>query len=121
MKIAISSKDGKFNSQFSSRFGRCEFFIFVDTETKSWEVKPNPAAYSKGGAGTQVVRFLSDQNTEAVISGRYGPNAFSALEAAGIQAYQVRNGTPEELLEKFLAGNMNQIFAPSGRERHKKG
>lgn len=118
MKLAISSSDGKFDTQFSSRFGRCDSFIFVDTKTKNWEAKSNPAAAARGGAGAQVVQFLSDNGIEATISGRYGPTAFSALNTAGIQAFVADSGTPRELLEKFLANELEQVNAATGPELH---
>ena len=118
MKLAITSNDGKFDTQFSSRFGRCDTFIFIDTESRDWESRPNPAAATRGGAGAQVVQFLSNNGIEAAISGRYGPTAISALEAAGIQAFVVTSGTPEELLEKFLADELVQVNAATGPELH---
>ncbi|MCJ7625627.1 MAG: NifB/NifX family molybdenum-iron cluster-binding protein [Anaerolineaceae bacterium] len=121
MKIAISSHDGKFNTQFSSRFGRCNYFVIVDSETRSWDVLSNPAASAGGGAGSQVVQFLSDNRVEVIISGRFGPNAFFALQAAGVQAYKASRGTPEELLEKFIAGNLELAAGVSNRGRHQRG
>ncbi len=118
MKLAISSSDGKFDTQFSSRFGRCDYFIFIDTETRAWEAKPNPAAAARGGAGPQAVQFLSSNGVEATITGRYGPNAFSAIGAAGIQAFEADSGTPEELLDKFLAGELKQVNASTGPSLH---
>ena len=118
MKLAISSLDGKFDTQFSSRFGRCESFIFIDTETGDWESTPNPAAVARGGAGAQAVQFLSNSAIEATISGRYGPTAFSALDAAGIQSFVANSGTPEELLDKFLANELVQVNAATGKELH---
>ncbi len=118
MKLAISSSDGKFDTQFSSRFGRCDYFIFIDTETREWEAIANPAASARGGAGPQAVQFLSENGAEATITGRYGPNAFSAMEAAGIQAFEADAGTPEELLDKFLAGELKQVNAATGPELH---
>ncbi|MEN8242822.1 MAG: NifB/NifX family molybdenum-iron cluster-binding protein [Chloroflexota bacterium] len=118
MKLAISSPDGKFNSQFSSRFGRCEYFVFVDTDTQAWETKPNPAASARGGAGTKVVQFLADNGVAATITGRYGPNAYTALEAAGIKTFQADSGTPEELLEKFIENKLEEVDAASGPELH---
>ncbi|MEN8173933.1 MAG: NifB/NifX family molybdenum-iron cluster-binding protein [Chloroflexota bacterium] len=118
MKIAISSHDGKFNSEFSARFGRCEYFVLIDTETRNWEAVENPAAAAHGGAGAQVVQFLSDNAVEATITGKYGPTAFTALEAAGIQGFEANNGTPEELLDKFLAGDLTQVSTATGPSRH---
>jgi predicted Fe-Mo cluster-binding NifX family protein len=114
MKIAISSHDGKLNGQYSPRFGRCESFIFIDTETGDWEAQPNPAASARGGAGAQVVQFLSDMGVEATIAGRFGPNAFSALNAAGIKAYTADGGTPKELLNRFLEDKLLRVNSASG-------
>jgi len=118
MKIAISSPDGKLDTPFSPRFGRCEYFIFVDGETREWEAKDNPAASARGGAGPQAVQFLANNGVEAVISGQFGPNAFTSLEAAGIQAYEADGGTPSELLDRFLAGTLKQVNTATGPKRH---
>ena len=118
MKLVVSSQDGKFDSPFSARFGRCDTFVFIDTESRQWEAKPNPAAAARGGAGPQAVQFLVNNGAEAVVSGRYGPNAYSALEAAGIAAYIADEGTPEEILDKFLAGELEQAGSASGPGLH---
>jgi predicted Fe-Mo cluster-binding NifX family protein len=118
MIIAVSSPDGKFNNEFSPRFGRCKYFIIMDTDTGEWESKPNPAAGARGGAGPQAVQFLSGAGVEATITGRYGPNAFTTLEAAGIRAYIADAGTSEELLDRFKAGTLEEVTAATGGELH---
>lgn len=118
MKLAISSQDGNFNTPFSARFGRCEFFIIIDTETRVWEAKSNPAATARGGAGAQVVQFLADNGVEATISGRYGPTAFSALDVAGIQTFVAGDGSPAELLDKFLANKLERVDTATGQGYH---
>jgi predicted Fe-Mo cluster-binding NifX family protein len=121
MKIAISSPDGKFDTPFSARFARCERFIFVDTDTRNWEAVPNPAADARGGAGAQVVQFLANQGVAASITGRYGPTAVTALNAANIQAYVADGGTPAELLDKFLANQLKQATEATGQSLHGQG
>ena len=121
MKLAISSNDGKFNSPFSSRFARCEKFVFVDTKTEAWEAKVNPAAAARGGAGAQVVQFLANEGVEAPITGRYGPTAMTALKAAGIKAFIADSGTPSELLFKFLGDELEQVTSATGESLHQKG
>jgi len=118
MIIAVSSPDGKFNTEFSPRFGRCNFFIIMNTDTREWESKPNPAADARGGAGPQAVQFLSDSGVEASITGRYGPNAFTTLKTAGIHAYIADTGTPEELLDRLIAGTLEEVNAATGGELH---
>ena len=118
MKIAISSHDGKMNTPFSQRFGRCEYFLIFDTESEHWETIENPAATASGGAGATVVQFLFEHDIQATITGRYGPNAFKALEAAGIQPYEAAEGTPEKLVQQLLLGKLSQVNAPTGKNRH---
>lgn len=119
MKIAISSNDGKMDSKFSTRFGRCEYFLFINTDTGEWEAVSNPAISTQGGAGTQVVQFLTEHGVEATITGRYGPNAFTALKIAGIKAYEAGSGTPRELLEKLKAGELILANASSGSRKRR--
>jgi predicted Fe-Mo cluster-binding NifX family protein len=121
MKIAISATNNTLESQFSPRFGRCDCFIFVDSQSQSWEALPNPAAGTRGGAGPQAVQFIADQGAEIIISGRYGPSAFSALEAAGLQAYLAEDGTVTDVLGKFLDGKLEITTHATGKELHGKG
>ena len=121
MKIAISASGSTQESAFNPRFGRCDYFLINDTDAGVWEAFPNPAAGARGGAGPQAAQFISNQGVEVVISGRYGPNAFAALDAAGIKAYISSTGTVLEAQGKFLAGDLEQIGAATGPELHGKG
>ena len=104
MKIIITATSNKIDQPFNPRFGRTDYFILVDSETREWEAFSNPAADARGGAGPQAVQFITEKGAEVVISGRYGPSAFTALEAAGIKAYIAAEGTVNEVFEKYLAG-----------------
>ena len=121
MKIAISAISNTLEAQFSPRFGRCDFFIIIDRETRQWQAYPNPAASARGGAGPQAIQFIADKGAKAIISGRYGPSAFSALEAAGLQAYLADDGTVNQIFEKFLAGELENTLEATGPELHGKG
>ena len=121
MKIAISSPTGKPDQEFSARFGRCEYFAVNDLNTGEWEIIANPALDAQGGSGTQVVQLLADQGVNATISGRYGPNAFDALIAAGMDAYLANSGTPLELLRQYRDGILDLAKGPSGKGFHRRG
>ena len=118
MRIAVSSSDGLIDSPFSPRFGRCAFFVIFDTITMNWERKENPARDALDGTGTKVVQFLTDMGIDVLVSGRYGPNAFSALKASGINAYQAESGSPRDLVEKVRAGELTTMKGPSGKGFH---
>ena len=118
MKIAITSSGKERTSSLNPRFGRCEHFIIVDTATNAWEAVDNPAVGARGGAGAQAAQFIANQGAEAVISGRYGPNAFTALEAARLQAFVSNQKTVDAALDKFLAGELEQVSAATGPQMH---
>ena len=117
MKIAISANSPHPDARFESRFGRCPYFIFLDTATQDRHAEPNPAAQDRGGAGTRAAQFLSNQGVEAVISGRFGPNAYTALEAANIKMYQTQGGSMESIMEDFQAEELDQVTSSSGTGR----
>jgi len=84
MKICITSTGEDLKSKIDPRFGRAEFFIIYDTETKENEVIKNPYL-SGGGAGIKAGQLMIDKGINLVISGSLGPNAKLALEKADIK------------------------------------
>lgn len=118
MKIAISSRTGSPDKQFQSRFARCAFFAVFDQNLETWETLKNPALETRGGAGPKVVQFLADHDITTVISGRFGPNAFTALQAAGIEAYLAEQGTPKALTRALQSGDLTLANGASGPGRH---
>ena len=118
MKLALSVGTPQLEASLERRFGRCAFFIIVDTETREWESHPNPAADARGGAGTQAAQFLANHGAEAIVSGDFGPNAFMALDAAGIAMYTARTGQVEALIDDFLSERLERVTASTGPQRH---
>lgn len=118
MKVAVSAGKPEMESPIQPRFGRCAYFVIVDTETRAWEALPNPAVDAMGGAGPQAAQFLADQNVQAVISGNYGPNAFLGLEAAGIRIFRASEGSVSELIDAFLEDRLEAVAGPTGPSRH---
>ena len=118
MKIIISASNHNLDQPFNPRFGRAEYFMLYDSETKEWKALQNSAINASGGAGTQAVQFIAQNGAEVVISGRFGPNAFIALEAAGAKAYVAKSGTVAEVLQQYLDGQLEQINQASGPGFH---
>jgi predicted Fe-Mo cluster-binding NifX family protein len=106
MKIIITAVSDQIDQPFNPRFGRAEYFILIESGTKKWEAFSNPALNARGGAGPQAVQYITSHKPDVIISGRFGPNAFSALEAAGINAYIASAGTVREVLEQFIDGQL---------------
>ena len=109
MKIAITAKGDKLESEVDPRFGRCQFFIIVDSETMEFEALTNESAMAMGGAGPQAVQFISKHGAEAIITGNLGPNASEAVNASGIKAFTGAGGTSvREALEQQKNGKLQE-------------
>jgi predicted Fe-Mo cluster-binding NifX family protein len=119
MRIILSTASPSLDSDIDPRFGRSAYLLAVDTETLQWQAHPNPGVHASGGAGSQAAQFVAAQKAEAVISGDFGPNAFAALQAAGISMYlygQARKA--QEAIERFQTGQLQQVGAPTARGHH---
>ena len=109
MKIAISSTGKDLDAQIDPRFGRCQYFIFLDPETMEFEAAENQGGAAMGGAGVQAAQLVAQKGVTALITGNLGPNAASALSASGIKVYLVPGGTIKEVAEAYKSGTLKEI------------
>jgi len=113
MKICISSTGEGLNAQVDPRFGRCSYFLIVDTDTMSFESISNESAMASGGAGIQAAQTIADKDVGAVVTGNIGPNAFQTLSAAGMKIFTGASGTIKESVEKYKKGELKETEVPS--------
>ncbi|MFA5137683.1 MAG: NifB/NifX family molybdenum-iron cluster-binding protein [Elusimicrobiota bacterium] len=104
MKIAVSATGGSMSALVSEQFGRCAYFLIVDSESMRFEPVSNPATGMSGGAGPEAVRVIAAKGAEVVLTGRVGPNAENALRAAGIRLAGGASGsqTVRQAVEEYL-------------------
>jgi len=122
MKILLTATSPSIDSNVDARFGRGAYFIVVDTDTLEYQAHPNPGVGASGGAGTLAAQFVAKQDVSSVVSGDYGPNAYSALQAAGIAMYLFgASTTVKEAIEAFKTGQLMCVDAPTGRGHHRRG
>ena len=113
MKICVSALSDNIDAQIDPRFGRCQFFVIVDTDTMSFEALPNTSQSAPSGAGIQAAQNVATKGVHAVLTGNVGPNAFQALSAAGINIITGVSGTVREAVEKFKSGQLQKNTAPT--------
>ena len=113
MKIAITSSGPELTSQVDPRFGRCAYFIFVDTDSDKFEAIENSGAQGMGGVGIQAGQMMIDKGIKAVLTGNCGPNAFQTLKAAGVEVITGVSGTVQEVVDKFKAGGFQSVSGPN--------
>ena len=108
MKICVSSTGKDLDAGVDQRFGRCQYFLIVDTETMKVKTISNEATLSSGGAGIQAAQIVTKEDIGSVITGNIGPNAFQILQAAGIKVYTGAEGTIKEAIENYKKGKLRE-------------
>lgn len=111
MKICITAAGAALNSMVDFRFGRCQYLLFIDSETgKILEAAPNDNLASIQGAGVAVAQKVASSKVGAVITGNIGPNAFRALNMAGIKVYLGGSDlSVAQILEKYQKGELKEV------------
>ncbi len=113
MKICVTSMGEDTSADIDPRFGRCKYFLIVDTETMDVRSISNESISSSGGAGIKAAQIVAKTGVGTVITGNIGPNAFQTLTAAGIKVITGANGTVNQVVESFKKGEIKVIDTPS--------
>jgi predicted Fe-Mo cluster-binding NifX family protein len=111
--VAVSAASGSLDAQIDPRFGRCQYFVIVDTESMSFEVLSNMSRNTPHGAGIQAGQTVANHGVQAVLTGNVGPNAFQVLSSAGIRVITGLSGTVREAIEKLETGQLKDTAAPT--------
>jgi predicted Fe-Mo cluster-binding NifX family protein len=106
MRVAVSSSGKDLDSQIDPRFGRCAYFLIVETDDMEFEAFDNENIALGGGAGIQSAQFVASLGAKAVITGNCGPNAVRTLSAAGIELFIGQTGTVREAIERHKHGKL---------------
>jgi len=112
-KVCVTSDGNVLDSRVDPRFGRCQYFLIVDTDTLEFEAVLNPNIDSMGGAGVQSGQLVAGEKVKAVLTGNVGPNAFRTLQAAGVEVITGVSGTVKEAVEKYRKGEFKSTQGPS--------
>ncbi len=118
MKVAITAQGTDLNAQVDPRFGRCQTFLIVNTETGAVEAVENPNVSTGSGAGIQAAKVVIEKGASAVLTGNVGPNAFQTLSAAGIAIYAGVSGAVAQALEQLKEGTLATHSEPSVWAHH---
>ena len=104
MKICVSAMSGSMEAKVSERFGRAPYFVIVESDNMSFTPVLNAAENMQGGAGPEAVRQAAAGGAQVVLTGELGPNAKTALEAAGIKGVTGVSGakTVRQAVEEYI-------------------
>lgn len=113
MKIAVTSTGPTLEDHVEARFGRCQYFLIIDTDSMQFEAIENPNIALGGGAGIQSARLMSEKGVTAVLTGNCGPNAFNVFGQAGIQVIVGISGPVRAAVEQFKAQGFSSASEPN--------
>lgn len=116
MRLGISSTGMGIESQMSTVFERCPYYVFVDIEGKrivNIESIVNPAEAQLKGAEATSSKFVVDNAPNSVITGSITPKAFDILNQAGISVFTGISGSLKDNINMFLDRRLKEIYSPS--------
>lgn len=113
MKICITAQSKDLNAKVESRFGRSPYFIIYDTDTADFEVIENPNLLAASGVGVKSGQLMVDKKVSVVLTGKVGPKASDALNAAEIKIINNVSGTVKEAIDKY----QNEGFKPTEKSQ----
>jgi predicted Fe-Mo cluster-binding NifX family protein len=112
-KIAITVLNGGDGLQalVDGRFGRASAFLVVDSDSgEIVSTIENTNVAAAHGAGTGAASLVKSSGAEAVISGRYGPKAFEALQAMQIETWVAPTGiSAGDALKMLQEGRLEKM------------
>jgi len=107
VKLAVTATEGSLDADVDPRFGRCPWFVLVETDDMAFQAFENSSASLGAGAGVQSARLMADEGVARVLTGDCGPKAARALAAAGIGVVTGCSGTVRQAVEDFEAGRLS--------------
>ncbi len=112
MRIAFTANGTTWESVIDSRFGRTEFIVVYDEETKEFTTFDNMAIKEEAhGAGTTTVQKLYQMKPDVLITGNGpGENATLALKHLNIQIFvDAHNMTLQQAYENYKSGTLKKL------------
>jgi predicted Fe-Mo cluster-binding NifX family protein len=113
MKIAVTAANPSLDATIDPRFGRCPYFLIVETDDMRFEAVANPSLSLGGGAGIQAAQLMAEKGVRHVLTGNCGPKAYQTLSAAGIGVIVGCSGAVRNAIAEFTAGRLAATAEPS--------
>ena len=115
MKLCISAVENNLDAQLDPRFGRCPYFVIVDSEIMHFEAVLNMVSGAMSGAGIQAAQTIASKGVKVLITSSIGPNAFQVLSSAGVKVATGASGIVRDVVEKYEKGELKERSNPTVR------
>ena len=91
MKVAIAANGNTLESNIDSSFGRCAWFVIIDTESGGMEFIPNTNRDLEEHVGRTAVELVATRNVEMIVSGEFGAKIKPMLDSMHIQMVVIKD------------------------------
>jgi len=118
MKIAVSATDNKIDAAVDQRFGRCKYFLIVESENMNFNAISNESSMATGGAGIKAAETVVNNGAEALITGNIGPNAYRTLSAGGVKVFTGAKGSVSDAINSFKKGELEESISSNVGSHH---
>lgn len=115
MKIAVTYNNG----DIFQHFGHCESFKIYDIENN--EIKDTEVLDSDGSGHSALADLLNNHKVDVLICGGIGGCAVAALSEYGIELYAGQQGSADDAISKYLAGELEQVSEANCSHHHEHG
>ncbi len=85
MIIAVTSTGNTPEALVSVQFGRCQYFIIVDSGTMNFEAVSNTGEQMQSGAGPKAAEIIINKGVDVLLTGNVGDKAIEALKRSSIK------------------------------------
>jgi len=112
MKVALTAKGTKWDSEMDARFGRTEYFFIYNEEGDDVSIVDNTAILNEAhGAGPKTAQRLFDEKVDVLITGNGpGGNAAAVLEKVEVEIYiGGGNMTIKEAYDAYKNGELKKL------------
>jgi len=113
MKICISACGRDLDSEVDPQFGRCNYFVVIDSEIGSVTSIKNPGSEAPSGAGIRAAEAIAGAGIDILLTGSVGPNSFSILSEAGVKTHYGIRGKVAFALHEYQTGKLAALERPN--------
>ena len=112
MKIAIQVEENNMESKISKVFGRCPYFLVIDSKNyNDYKFVENSGSTSQGGAGIKAAQVIVDNEIDILLSDHLGEIAIEVLKQLdNIKVYKYIASTIEENLKLLKENKLEEIL-----------
>lgn len=117
MKIAIPTRE----NNVDSHFGHCEFYTIYSIEENKVVEKEVLESPQGCGCKSNIASVLQQKGVKQMLAGNMGAGALSKLNTFGIDVVRGCDGNVDNLVEKYLNGEIKDSGESCAHHHHHHG